>query len=361
MENTEIDVSRKKKNYKIGIILCSSFAVLSLAYLIWYFILITGTAGYELYTVLEGNPYALLSTLFEIITYVNLYVLLILIVTRVTLLPLPDPTLSKKTFKIGIILSTVFTGIYSLFLLITALIIVREGTGLDSLDGGSFWGTLFYYCLDGFSLGGSVMFYVFSIVNYVFLAPTVIFAILLPVFLVLRSGKYQQWKVNYQQRKTEKKELKQQHLAEKSAQELESPSPTRQKSRLTAFLLCFFLGDFGAHRFYVGRTKSALLWLFTFGLFNVGSFVDLIMILSGSFRDAQGNLVSEWDPAPSKASVAPSSLSSLASSSPTPPPPPPVSSPQEVEIIYCPHCSAKNRASQQFCGSCGERLVPITR
>ncbi|MHA1366603.1 MAG: TM2 domain-containing protein, partial [Candidatus Heimdallarchaeota archaeon] len=31
------------------------------------------------------------------------------------------------------------------------------------------------------------------------------------------------------------------------------------RSRLTAFLLCFFLGDFGAHRFYVGRTKSAVL------------------------------------------------------------------------------------------------------
>jgi len=80
------------------------------------------------------------------------------------------------------------------------------------------------------------------------------------------------------------------------------------------------------------------------------------MILTGSFRDAQGNLLIEWDPASSKSSVSPSSsLSSLASS--PPPPPPAVSSPVEVEIIFCPHCSAKNLASQQFCGSCGERLI----
>jgi len=43
--------------------------------------------------------------------------------------------------------------------------------------------------------------------------------------------------------------------------QLKNVSPTvsketfQPKSRLTAFLLCFFLGDFGAHRFYVGRTK----------------------------------------------------------------------------------------------------------
>ena len=31
-----------------------------------------------------------------------------------------------------------------------------------------------------------------------------------------------------------------------------------QKERLVAFLLCFFLGVFGAHRFYAGRTLSAV-------------------------------------------------------------------------------------------------------
>ncbi len=60
-------------------------------------------------------------------------------------------------------------------------------------------------------------------------------------------------------------------------------------STLTAALLCFLLGVFGAHRFYVGKTKSAILQLLTLGGLGIWMLVDLVLILTGQFRDADGN------------------------------------------------------------------------
>jgi hypothetical protein len=76
------------------------------------------------------------------------------------------------------------------------------------------------------------------------------------------------------------------------------PFAISHRSRLTTQLLAFFLGMFGAHRFYVGKIKTGLLMMVTLGGLGVWWLVDNIVILGGDFRDAEGLLVHDWDPEP---------------------------------------------------------------
>lgn len=66
------------------------------------------------------------------------------------------------------------------------------------------------------------------------------------------------------------------------------------KSRLVALLLCFFLGVFGAHRFYVGKVGTGLLQLFTLGALGIWALVDFIVIIVGGFTDKEGRKVFKW-------------------------------------------------------------------
>lgn len=53
------------------------------------------------------------------------------------------------------------------------------------------------------------------------------------------------------------------------------------------YLLWFlsFFGFAGVHRFYAGKWITGLIWLFTFGLFFIGTIVDLFMIPGMIGRD----------------------------------------------------------------------------
>ena len=67
------------------------------------------------------------------------------------------------------------------------------------------------------------------------------------------------------------------------------------RSRLVALLLCLFFGALGVHRFYVGKIGTGVLWLLTVGLLGIGVLVDFIMIVAGSFKDANGLRVLDWE------------------------------------------------------------------
>ncbi|MBO5893442.1 MAG: NINE protein [Alistipes sp.] len=69
--------------------------------------------------------------------------------------------------------------------------------------------------------------------------------------------------------------------------------PNRSKyDWLTTLLLCFFLGCFGIHNFYTGKTGIGVAQLLTCGGCGIWALIDFIMIIVGSFRDGEGKVVS---------------------------------------------------------------------
>ena len=64
--------------------------------------------------------------------------------------------------------------------------------------------------------------------------------------------------------------------------------------RLIIFILAFFLGIFGLHRFVVGRYITGIIWILTGGLLGFGVIFDLVIILIGSFKDSEEGYVVDW-------------------------------------------------------------------
>lgn len=65
------------------------------------------------------------------------------------------------------------------------------------------------------------------------------------------------------------------------------------KNWLTVLILILFAGGIGAHQFYVGNKGKAILYFFTFGLFGIGTLIDLFKLLTGKFTDKDGNIISK--------------------------------------------------------------------
>jgi TM2 domain-containing membrane protein YozV len=78
------------------------------------------------------------------------------------------------------------------------------------------------------------------------------------------------------------------------------PDDISEKLILPAFLLCFFVGVLGVHRFYLGKIATgvvmAVLTVTVVGLIAtaVWSFVDLIVISCAAMTDGEGYFVVDW-------------------------------------------------------------------
>ncbi len=83
------------------------------------------------------------------------------------------------------------------------------------------------------------------------------------------------------------------------------------KSRLATVLLALFLGTFGAHRFYIGKTGTAIVMLIlsilylvtvrfwgimiiSLAVVGLWAFIDFIFAVSGIMKDKEGKLIKNW-------------------------------------------------------------------
>ena len=63
---------------------------------------------------------------------------------------------------------------------------------------------------------------------------------------------------------------------------------SKPRSKIVTLILCIFFGWAGLHRFYSGNIITALIYMFSFGLLGVGVLLDLLYIIAGTYRDANG-------------------------------------------------------------------------
>ena len=76
-------------------------------------------------------------------------------------------------------------------------------------------------------------------------------------------------------------------------QEAAPAAPERSdRSWITTFLLCWFLGGLGLHSFYAGKTGIGVAQLLTCGGCGIWTLIDWVTILLGKYQDGEGKLIS---------------------------------------------------------------------
>ena len=72
---------------------------------------------------------------------------------------------------------------------------------------------------------------------------------------------------------------------------LDSSTKTNSIDWLALFLLTFFNGVLGVHRFYVGKIGTGVLMLITLGGLGVWFLVDLLLVVTGQFTNKDGQKI----------------------------------------------------------------------
>ncbi len=68
---------------------------------------------------------------------------------------------------------------------------------------------------------------------------------------------------------------------------------TSDKDWMTTLLLSILLGGLGVDRFYAGHIGLGVLKLLTAGGCGIWWLVDLIMVITGKFKDGEGNIIAK--------------------------------------------------------------------
>jgi len=83
----------------------------------------------------------------------------------------------------------------------------------------------------------------------------------------------------------------------KNLKKIQAEQPLEQngvpKSQLVALILAIVFGGLGVHRFYLGYTGIGVLMLLTGGVCGILALIDIIRIITGSLKPADG---SDYDP-----------------------------------------------------------------
>lgn len=77
--------------------------------------------------------------------------------------------------------------------------------------------------------------------------------------------------------------------------EIHTKKIPRQRHFLILFFFSFMWGVFGVDRFYMGFIGTGILKLITFGGLGFWALTDMIVIMTGTFRDKEGRLTLQAD------------------------------------------------------------------